>query len=120
MKKPSRGLIIVAAVLPVIGVWVWFFSPGGLQWRRMRAVQAHIDHELAPVRADPRFAAVEWYAATDERLWVRGEVPGIAEYEALRHVVRATHPAFGVIFSIQYQSPDGPMQASDRDDPEVK
>ncbi|MBS0195969.1 MAG: hypothetical protein JSR77_04350 [Planctomycetes bacterium] len=120
MKKPSRGFIIVAAVLPMIGAWVWFFSPGGLQWRRMRAVQSHIDHELARVRSDPRFAAVEWYAATDERLWGRGEVPGIVEYEALRHAVRTTRPTFSVTFSIQYQTPNGPMQTSDRDDPEVK
>lgn len=99
--KASRGFWITIAILLLATAIYYPYSPGGRQRRNMNLAAQHIEKKLKPLIAnDSRFADVKLspYTASFGSLLVSGDVASQEDVEALKAIVRSTHPPTEVHF----------------------
>ncbi len=79
---------MVCVILGAFAIAFWF-APGTVQARHMRAVDRFLPSLRPAVEGDPRFKVVELhtYTGSDGSLLVRGEVDSDADLAALREIV---------------------------------
>ena len=107
---------LLIAMVAIVLIAVWYFSPAGKQSRGMKQAERHITTVLGPrLRADGRFPKVELFGYTGEggSIGVRGEVTTWEDARSLRALVGENAPAcpvyWGFLYvaeSVEHEAPD--------------
>ncbi|GJQ28498.1 MAG: hypothetical protein HBSAPP03_03820 [Phycisphaerae bacterium] len=89
-----RLKVVVLTLLVAIPacVAIWWHSPGGVQWRRMREAQAWLDWATPALREDPRLTELEYLVSTSEQIWVRGTVEAPSDLSYLAGLIENLGP----------------------------
>lgn len=87
-----RVVIITLIIALPIGSAVWWNSPGGRQWRKMREAERWLNWATPALREDPRFAKVEFHVSTREEIVLLGYVERLSDVTALGRLMEQLEP----------------------------
>jgi hypothetical protein len=110
--------LVIISLLTAIGCCVfWWFSPAGHQYRAMAAAQKHLDGPMLCIVRDHRAANLTFSNSTTEQIWVSGEAPTRADFDALRALIRASRPPVPVRYIQIRIANEGELELDTETDP---
>lgn len=89
-----RWRVVVVTLLVALPVClaIWWHSPGGKQWRRVREAERWLEWATPTLRENGRFAKVEFRVSTREEIVLLGEVENLSKVALLGRLMEQLEP----------------------------
>jgi hypothetical protein len=90
-------VVLTLVICLPFAVAVWWNSPGGVQYRRMREAEDWLSRAVPVLGEDPRFAGIKYVVSTSESIWLHGEMASVADLPALGILIESLEPPCPVV-----------------------